>query len=251
MIGSKKIACVIPARLQSSRFPHKIIKNLNGKPLLWWAWNAAKQIPFFDKVIVAVDAKETVQAIDSFDIDYVMTSTSCQCGTDRVIEVMQKRIIDADIWVNWQADEPFINEKMIKQLLAACDEDNVDVWTLRERIFDEREINSVNVAKVVCDSSNFALYFSRSPIPFYRDGGDDKIYYKHIGLFAYTTEALKKISFLSPTPLEQAEKLEQLRFLQNNLRIKLHETDQIVIGVDTVEDLQKAEKMMKNKEVVF
>jgi 3-deoxy-manno-octulosonate cytidylyltransferase (CMP-KDO synthetase) len=249
MIGNKKVICVIPARLKSSRFPKKILKNLGGRPLLQNVWEAAKKVDIFDTVTFAIDSDETKKLLDSFDAKYVMTSVDCQSGTDRLVDVMKQDLFDADIWVNWQADEPFVTYDMIKTLLSSCDSDNSDVWTLKKRIRKTEDICCPNMAKVVCDQNNNAIYFSRSPIPFYRDIGSycsqKQLFYKHIGLFAYRKETLQKIDNFSVTQVEDAEKLEQLRFLHHNLKVKVHETDQEVLGIDTPADLEKAEKILK------
>jgi len=175
-----------------------------------------------------------------------MTPVECISGTHRLTCVMQSNAIKSDIWVNWQADEPFVNKKMIDTLLQTCSKNDADIWTLKKRIKKEEDINSPNIAKVVCDNKGYALYFSRAAIPFYRadDTQITQTYYKHIGIFAYTTEALQKIANGKTSYLENAEKLEQLSFLANNLSIKVHETDQEVVGIDTPKDLQNAEKLI-------
>jgi len=243
MIGSKKIVCIIPARLLSTRFPQKMLKMLYGKPLLEWVWDQANHVSIFDHIAFAIDAQETADVIASFGGAYYMTSRHCPSGTDRLIEVMNQNTIAADIWVNWQGDEPFITEKMIGQLLQSCAYDDSDVWTLKKRITKSEEITSPHVAKVVCDHQDRALFFSRSMIPFYRDAiaEEDKVFYKHVGLYAFTQEALKKIALLPPCAIERAEQLEQLRFLYYNMRIKVHETDQDVFGIDLPEHLVRAE----------
>jgi 3-deoxy-manno-octulosonate cytidylyltransferase (CMP-KDO synthetase) len=225
-----------------------VLTNLADKPLLEWVWNAARSTGFFNEVLFAVDAQETADLIKSFGGQYIMTSPSCATGTDRVIEVMQRTLDKpkVDVWVNWQADEPFISTRLIAQLLTTVNDSTPTLWTLKKRIVHERDITSPNIAKVVCDANGYALYFSRSPIPFYREGFiGEKIYYKHIGLFAYTTKALQKISQLIEGKLEDAEKLEQLRLLEYGLSIQVHETDQEVVGIDTPEDLVRAEKFIK------
>lgn len=247
MSNTIKIACVIPARLKSSRFPGKMLTSIAGKPLLQWVWEAACKVALFDSVVFAIDSEEIARVIQTFGGRFIMTSEQCACGTDRLVEVMQSGKISADIWVNWQGDEPFITESMINQLLKTCSNDTADVWTLKKRIENSEQITSVNVAKVVCDCKGYALYFSRSPIPFHRDllGGfsdvHEQIFYKAVGLYAFTSNALKKISLLETTYLEDAEKLEQLRWLQHGLSIRVHETDREVRGIDTPQDLEAAE----------
>jgi len=247
MINSnKRVACIIPARLQSSRFPKKILANLLDKPLLEWVWNAAHTVSLFDEIVFAIDSQEAADLIQSFGGKFIMTSEKCESGTIRMIEVMQSGKIQADIWVNWQGDEPFITQAMIHDLLQPCD-NTTGMCTLKKLITIEEQIISPNIAKVVSDAQDYALYFSRSPVPYFRDEKDlniilgKKVYYKHVGIYAFSTEALQKISKLGFSELEDAEKLEQLRLLQYNIPIKLHETQQEVMGIDTPEDLRRAE----------
>jgi 3-deoxy-manno-octulosonate cytidylyltransferase (CMP-KDO synthetase) len=239
MIGKKKVACIIPARLKSTRFPRKMLSSLKGKPLLQWVWEKASAVPLFDEVAIAVDAKETETLVRSFGGTCFMTSESCASGTDRLAELLAKKAVDADIWVNWQGDEPFINEQMIVDLLQSCDREESDLWTLKKKIIHREEANNPHIAKIVCDAKGFAL----SQIPFYRDVSDDskKIFYKHVGLYAFTRSALHKILKLQPCEIELAEQLEQLRFLYHNLRIRVHETEHEVFGIDLPEHLVKAE----------
>ena len=240
MLCGKKIACIIPARLKSTRFPRKMLCILKDKPLLQWVWEAAKQVPFFDELAFAIDSEETARLIESFGGSYYLTSEACESGTDRLAELCQSGIVDADIYVNWQGDEPFIQKKMIEELLQSCDKDG-DIWTLKKRITKEEEITSVHIAKVVTDAKECALYFSRSPIPHYREEGE-RIYYKHVGLYAFTKKALLHIATLDHCLLEKAEKLEQLRFLFNHLQIKVHETEGEIFGIDLPEHLVAAER---------
>lgn len=245
-MASKKIVCVIPARLQATRYPKKLLSTLHDRPLLEWVWNAAKKVSLFDEVIFAIDDQELADVIDTFGGQWTMTSKDCQSGTDRIIEIMQRNILSADIWVNWQGDEPFITQSMIEQLLQSSGSNDADVWTLKKQIITAQELTSPKFAKVVSDHNGYALYFSRSMIPAVRDEQDleviikQQIHYKHVGLYAYTTDALKKIALAEACALEEAEKLEQLRFLYHGLRIKMHKTDQEVIGIDTPEDLVRA-----------
>ena len=243
MIGNLKVACIIPARLKSTRFPRKMLSNLRERPLLQWVWEAASAVKLFDEVAFAVDSEETAALIESFGGKYHMTSESCPSGTDRLAELLNRGAVDADIWVNWQGDEPFISEPMILDLLQSCDKEESDLWTLKKKITNPEEAGNPHIAKVVCDHAGFALYFSRSEIPFYRDTDafSKKTFYKHVGLYAYTREALSKISTLLPCEIEQAEQLEQLRFLYNNLRLRVHETEYEVFGIDLPEHLARAE----------
>lgn len=243
MLGAKKVACIIPARLASTRFPEKILKSLAGKPLLQWVWQAAKTVKLFDECHFAIDDVKTAALLESFGASWFMTSKSAECGTDRLVELMDRGILQADIWVNWQGDEPFIHEAMIYDLLQTAEHDqNSDVWTLKKRITEIEQIRAVNIAKVVSDNVGNAIYFSRSPIPYYRDRPLEECeFFKHVGIYAFSTRGLKSIQGISPGPLEDAEKLEMLRFLEQGLKIRLHETMFEVKGIDTPEDLYRAE----------
>jgi len=241
-----KIACVIPARLKSTRFPKKILADLAGKPLIQRVWEAAAAVPLFDSVTCAIDDPETAAVIESFGGTYQMTSVDCPTGTMRLCELAHAGKIDADIVVCWQGDEPFIHTAMIEDLLQTSHTDGADVWTLKKRLRSPQDVASSHVVKVVTDAKGFALYFSRSPIPFYRDEADDaaKVYYKHVGIYAYTMEMLKKASSLPPTPLESAEVLEQLPFLYHGFKVRVHETAHEVRGIDIPEHLAQAEILL-------
>jgi 3-deoxy-manno-octulosonate cytidylyltransferase (CMP-KDO synthetase) len=242
-----KIVCIIPARLKATRFPGKMLASIAGKPLLQWVWDAATKVPYFNDIMFATDTPIIAEHIQQFGGRYVMTSEQCAGGTDRLVEIMQSGKVTADIWINWQGDEPFITTQMIAALIQTCEQDTCDIWTLKKRITDPAQVTSANVAKVVCDARGYALYFSRSPIPFYRDLGGRfadptaQVFYKHIGLYAFTTSALKKIATMGQSSLEDAEKLEQLRWLHYGLSIRVHETDRDVKGIDTPQDLAQAE----------
>ncbi|KKP23888.1 MAG: 3-deoxy-manno-octulosonate cytidylyltransferase [candidate division TM6 bacterium GW2011_GWF2_28_16] len=246
-INKKNIVCIIPARLKSTRFPEKILTNLAGKPLLQWAWDAANKTTLFKEIYFAIDSEKTAKLIDSFGGKYIFTSESCQSGTDRLVEIIHSGKVEADIWVNWQGDEPFITPNMLHSLLETCDHEQADMWTLKKRILLPEQISSPNIAKVVTDSNGYALYFSRSTIPYYRDKDEniEQVYYKHVGIYAYTANALRKIAQLGKCYLEDAEKLEQLRLLYYGFKIKLNETDQEVIGIDTPQDLARAQEYAK------
>ncbi len=248
MIGSKKIVCIIPARLKSMRFPKKMLSMLLGKPLLQWVWESASSVRAFDHVAFAIDSMETGRLIDSFGGTYYMTDENCASGTDRLCEIVKRGLITADVWVNWQGDEPFISEQMIMELLQSC-EDSSDIWTLKKKIERQEEIHSPHFAKVVCDHQGYALYFSRSMIPFYRDPlpEENKVFYKHVGLYAYTTEALRTLAQLKTCDIECAEQLEQLRFLYHRLRLKVHETSHEVFGIDLPEHLTRATLHLEQK----
>lgn len=236
---------MIPARLNSTRFPKKILALLHKKPLIQWVWEKACSISCFNQVVIALDAEETKKIVQSFGADYVMTSQECQTGTDRLIEVMQNCSMQADIWVNWQADEPFINQQMIKDLLQSTPLSDSDIWTLKKKIVNPLDALSSHITKVICNHEGHALLFSRNAIPYYRDQNLPQLYYQHIGLYAFSQEALEKISQLDSCFIEQAEKLEQLRFLFYGLRIRVNETLESSLGIDLPEHLFEAEKYLE------
>lgn len=251
MIREKKVVCVIPARLASSRFPKKVLALLAGKPLVQWAYEGAVNTGFFDQVLCAVDDKETAKAVEAFGGSWKMTPVSCPCGTDRIISLLLNKEIDGDLFVCWQADEPFVPKEMIADLLQTIDQDAASIWTLKKQITAQESL-SPHTVKVVTDSEGMALYFSRSQIPYYRDETDDskKIYYKHIGLYAYTKEALLKLSKMEPTPLELAESLENLRYLESGFSVRVHKTSQKTIGIDLPEHLIAAQQYLDSSVLI-
>jgi 3-deoxy-manno-octulosonate cytidylyltransferase (CMP-KDO synthetase) len=239
-----KIACIIPARLKSTRFPRKMVASLAGKPILEWVWQAAKEVALFDTITFAIDSPEVASLIESFGGTYHMTSPDCRSGTMRLAELHSLGKIKADIWVNWQGDEPFIHTAMIKDLLQSIDDGN-DIWTLKKKVTCLAGISSPHIAKVVTDSHGRALYFSRSTIPFHRDiAPKEDSFFKHIGIYAFTSDALAKISSLEPSFLEEAEQLEQLSFLYHGLKLRVHETQHDVFGIDLPEHLAQAEQYL-------
>lgn len=252
MYKNKKIICVIPARLASFRFPEKMLVSLHGRPLLSWVWDAAKKVTVFDDVIFAVDDQRLLDCVESFGGKGILTSVDCQCGTDRLVELVVDKKIDADVFVNWQGDEPFIHEAMILDLLQTIDQPGQDVWTLKTRISKAAEIQERN-AKVVTAQDGRAITFSRAPIPCVRDTTNLEellalgLYYKAVGIYAFTAKALKLIATMGNSQLEQVEKLEMLRWLDYGLPVFVHETAYEVFGIDTPEDLAKAEKFLLEK----
>ena len=244
-----RIICIIPARLASTRFPKKILQILGQKPILQWTYEAALRTECFDEVAIALDSIEAAEAVESFGGKYFMTSPDCESGTDRLVELMQKKLIEGDIWVNWQGDEPFIHKTMIENLLQTTHDRKFDIWTLKKQITILSEIEMSHICKVVTDQEGKALYFSRSPIPYCRDKENlhNTPYFRHIGIYAFTQHALEKISLLKPSSLERAEMLEQLRFLSHGLQIQVHETIYDTIGIDLPEHLLHAEEWIASK----
>jgi 3-deoxy-manno-octulosonate cytidylyltransferase (CMP-KDO synthetase) len=237
-----KILGVIPARLESTRMHRKALRPICGHPMIAWVYHRARQAPSLDRLLVATDSEEIQAFCRASGIPVVMTSAQHRSGTDRIVEVMGCE--PAETYVNIQGDEPMVTAEHIELMLRPFRENPATrVSTLKVLISPEEAQNPNNV-KVVTDASGRALYFSRAPIPF----DPDELHrgrarcYKHLGLYAYTAEALRLFSKLPPSELEQAEKLEQLRFLENGIPIIVVETAHDTIGVDTEEDLRKVEE---------
>ena len=235
---------VIPARFGSSRFPGKVLADLFGKPLIQWTWEAVRTSSVLKKVIIACDNEEVFNVCKNFGAEVVYTSPQIKSGTDRICEVAKN--IDAEIIVNIQADEPLIRGSMIDDLVVTVAGDpQVKVATLIKEITDLSEVHSPDVVKVVIDRHNFALYFSRSVIPYYREKNSAQKYYKHLGIYAYRKDFLFVFKNLKSSFLEEAEKLEQLRILEAGYKIKTVLTVFDTIGVDTPQDLEKVKEYLK------
>lgn len=236
-----RIIGVIPARLGSQRLPGKVLREIQGKILVEQVYTRARLSPLLDELWVAADSPEVVSACEKKSIPVLLTSDQHPSGTDRIHEVMQKKA--ADIYVNIQGDEPLVRPEHIEALLKPFFENPpVRVSTLKTKISREAAAPP-NIVKVVADQKDGALYFSRSLLPFDRDSQGGPVF-KHLGFYAYTAEALEKFHKLSPSPLEQREKLEQLRFLENQIPIYVSETPFDTIGVDTEEDLQRVAALL-------
>jgi 3-deoxy-manno-octulosonate cytidylyltransferase (CMP-KDO synthetase) len=226
---------VIPARLASTRLPRKVLREIAGRPLVWHVWESARRARALDRVLVATDAAEVMAACARLDIPAMLTRADHASGTDRVWEVAQQH--PADVYVNIQGDEPLVTERHLELLVAPFRRRaETQVTTLCIRA-TAPELPNPNVNKVVRDGEGRALYFSKHPIPYDRDGIEPPRY-KHIGLYAYRAAALDRFHRLPPSPLECAERLEQLRFLENGIPIHVEETDEPTVGVDTEEDLR-------------
>jgi 3-deoxy-manno-octulosonate cytidylyltransferase (CMP-KDO synthetase) len=242
------IVGIIPARFASSRLMGKPLANIGGKPMIQHTYNSARKSKLLDKVIIAVDDEKVFQVVKSFGAEVFMTPKECASGSDR-IAIVTEQIPDAHIIVNIQGDEPFIKGKMIDQAIEPLLFDKkVNLSTLARRITDVEELKSPTVVKVVFDYCNFAMYFSRSAIPFVRDARTNlervqsAEIYKHIGLYVYRRESLLKFTTLRPTDLEQIEKLEQLRFLEHGFNMKIVVTEYDSLSVDTPRDLEVARR---------
>lgn len=238
------IAIIIPARYASTRLPGKPLMEVGGKPIIQWVYEKAKQSKFAEDVIVATDDKRIYDAVHKFGGKVEMTSPNHKSGSDRIFEVVSKDPL-IKIAVNVQGDEPLITPESIDSAISALKKDqNADISTLIREIDDENEIQNPNVVKVVFDNNENAMYFSRSPIPFHRNTGKSKNY-AHIGLYAYKRKALEKMTKLPQSSLEMAESLEQLRALQNGMKIKISIVDYKPVGIDTKEDLAEFRKIIE------
>lgn len=236
-----KVLGVIPARLASSRLPRKVLREIAGRPMICHVYERARKAPSLADLVVATDAKEVMAVCERHGIPAVMTSPDHPSGTDRVWEVAQSR--PADVYVNIQGDEPLLTPGHVERLIQPFREaPDTQVSTLCIRARDE-ELENPNVNKVVRDVRGRALYFSKYPIPYDRDGRG-VVRFKHAGFYAYTRAALDAFHRLPPSPLELTERLEQLRFLENGIPIVVVETDEPTIGVDTEADLAAVEAFL-------
>jgi 3-deoxy-manno-octulosonate cytidylyltransferase (CMP-KDO synthetase) len=260
MPTESKVVAIIPARWASTRFPGKPLAQIKNKPMIQWVVEQAQKASRISDVIVATDDDRILSAVTGFGGKAVMTSQDHVSGSDRIAEVASG--LNCDIVVNIQGDEPLIPPENIDQVVACLDKNPaLNVATLMMAAHTSDEITDPNVVKVVADQKGRALYFSRSAIPFHRDEWRDGLpisiskvqeegvprVYKHIGLYAYTRPFLLEFTRMSPTPLEQLEKLEQLRILEHGYPIQVEITEKISIGVDQVEDLEKIERYLEKQ----
>lgn len=239
-----KTIAVIPARYNSTRFPGKLMEVLGDKTIITTTYQNVVETGLFDEVFVATDSEMIFDEITRNGGKAVMTGQH-ETGSDRIAEAVQN--IDCDIVINVQGDEPFLKKEPLKQLIDVFTNDEkkeISLASLKIQLKESEEIQNPNNVKVITDNNGFALYFSRSVIPFHRDLDFEVKYYKHIGVYAFRKEALLKFSSLEMTPMEISEKLEQLRYLENGMKIRLVETDFVGIGIDTPEDLEKAKTLI-------
>ena len=251
-----KISAVIPARYASTRFEGKALADIMGKPMVQHVYERTARATLVSEVIVATDDERIAAAVRAFGGRVELTSHAHETGTDRLAEVAAR--LDSDLIVNVQGDEPLIEPAMIDEAIAPlADDPAISMGTLKSRIKSLHDFLSPNVVKVVTDWEGFALYFSRSPLPNFRDKWNDLkdekfasgklLCYKHVGLYVYRREFLLQYAQMSPTYLELAEKLEQLRVLENGYRIKVVETEHESIGVDTPGDLEMVLDRLKSR----
>ena len=250
-----KCIAIIPARYASTRFPGKPLAILGGKPVIQHVYEQVSSV--LDEVYVATDDERIYNKVLEFGGRVVMTSPNHKSGTDRIEEAANKIGTDADIIINVQGDEPFIHPSQIRSLIACFDEPTTQIATLGKPFGADADmslIDNPNSPKIAVDNNGFALYFSRSVIPYIRgtehaEWAGNYPFLKHLGVYAYRTNVLREITKLPQSSLELAESLEQLRWLQNGYRIRVGTTDIETVGIDTPEDLKKAEKVLLERNI--
>lgn len=243
-----KFIAIIPARYASTRFPGKPLAMLGGKPVIQRVYEQA--ISVLGEAYVATDDERIFHTVTDFGGKAVMTRTDHKSGTDRIEEAVEKLATDADVIINIQGDEPFVQASQLQALMQLFDDPETQIGTLGKPFENMEAVDNPNSPKIVCDRRGFALYFSRSVIPHVR--GKERAewiehfpYLKHLGLYAYRREVLREVTQLPQTPLELAESLEQLRWLENGYRIRVGLTDVETVGIDTPADLERAEEFLR------
>jgi 3-deoxy-manno-octulosonate cytidylyltransferase (CMP-KDO synthetase) len=239
-----KAIAIIPARLESTRLPRKILRPINGRPMLAHVYQATRACSALADIIVATDSEEIADVCHANGWNVRMTSSSHRSGTDRVHEVAQS--VAADVYINVQGDEPLARREHLDALLRLMANEDVQAGTLKTPC-TANDIDNPNAVKVVTARDGKALYFSRSTVPFDRDGTGTVRYFKHLGFYAYRKPALDSFCLWPESQLERSERLEQLRFLDNGVAIHVAETPFDTIGVDTEDDLQRAEKILGSR----
>lgn len=245
-----KVIAVIPARYASTRFPAKLMQDLCGAPVIVRTYQSAVQTQLFDEVFVVTDSQEIYDVIFHHGGKAIRSQGVHESGSDRIAEAVAD--LEADIVVNIQGDEPFVDREPLAQVIAVFENDlnqSIDLASLMFEITDPNEINNPNNVKVVVDDLGFALYFSRSLIPYPREINVGVRYMKHVGVYAFRKQALLAFAQLPMRPLEASEKLEQLRYLEYGKRIRMVETTHVGIGIDTPEDLEKARLLWEKTEL--
>ena len=234
------VVAVIPARYAATRFHGKLMQMLGNKPVIHHVYENTRNTGLFSDVFVVTDSPIIYDEITRIGGKAIMSKKEHESGSDRIAEAIAER--NVDIIVNVQGDEPFIKKEPLEKIVRLFDDPSVEVASLMRKI-SKQEAENPNNVKVVTDKSGYALYFSRSSIPFQRDSGSDAGYFLHVGVYAYKKEALIKFTLWPQSELEKIEKLEQLRYLENGMRIKMAETLYNNIAIDTPEDLEKAKKI--------
>lgn len=242
MVG--QTAIIIPARYGSSRLEGKPLLKACGKTIIQWVWEKAKACPKIDRVIVATDDERIFNTCKAFGAEVEMTSTEHKSGSDRIAEVANRHP-EISYIINLQGDEPLIEQANIELVRKGVVEDkDADISTLVREIKEKEEVNNPNLVKCVFDFNNYAMYFSRSKIPYERNENKTK-FYGHLGIYGYKKESLFKMTKLPQAPYEMAESLEQLRVLQNGMKIKVSVVENVPVGIDTIEDFEKFKAMVE------
>lgn len=246
-MASPRICAVIPARHASTRFPGKPLALIAGRPMVEHVWRRCQESLAFHEVLVATDDERIRRAVERFGGTAVMTSSECATGTDRVAEVARSRS-GVDIWVNVQGDEPLLDPKALETLAGLFTDPEVHMGTL-VRPLEAAEVSNPNVVKAVLALNGDALYFSRAPLPFIREPSAEGSVQRwaHIGLYGYRHETLLRLASLPPTPMEEAEKLEQLRALENGMHIRCGQVHWSTVAVDIPEDVARVEAVMHSQ----
>ena len=242
-----KIIAVIPARYQASRFPGKLMQVLGEKTVIATTYQNVVETGLFDEVFVATDSEIIFEEINKIGGNAVMTGEH-ETGSDRIAEAV--RDIECDIVVNVQGDEPFLKTEPLKQLISVFNDDfeeKISLASLKIQLKNVEEIENPNNVKVITDNDGFALYFSRSVIPYPREIHPDVAYFKHIGVYAFRKNALLNFAQLPMKPLEISEKIECIRYLEYGMKIKMIETDFVGVGIDVPEDLEKARAILQTR----
>ena len=240
----EKIIIIIPSRLASTRLPNKPLAMIAGKTMIQRVYEQAQKASI-GEVVIAIDGEEIANEIKKFGGKYILTNPDLPSGTDRIYSAYKLLKQDFDIIVNVQGDLPNIDPKVINECVQLALKSDCDIATVASKISDISEINNPNVVKIALAQNDLALYFSRSPIPFSKNINDD--YFHHIGIYAYKKDALEKFINLSPSPLEKRESLEQLRALENGMKIAVKIVDAHPLSVDTQEDLDKVINLIKSQ----
>lgn len=244
--SSHKIIAMIPARFEASRFPGKLMQDLNGKTVISRTYEAAVKTGLFNDVFVVTDSDVIFEEIEKAGGKALKSKKEHECGSDRIAEAVEN--MDVDIVVNVQGDEPLIDKESLSKLLEIFEKDtegNIDLASLKTPMYESDEITSPNNVKVITNKDNLALYFSRFPLPYPRDPNSGVTYYKHIGVYAFRKQALMDFYNLPMLHLEATEKIECIRYLEYGKNIKMVETNFKGIGIDTPEDLEKVRKIFK------
>ncbi len=242
-----KVIAMIPARYGATRFPGKLMADLGGKPVIVRTYEATLATKLFDEVYVVTDSEIIKGVVEQNGGQAIMSIKEHECGTDRIAEAVEN--LDVDIVVNVQGDEPFVKKEPLQKVVdvfKGADADKIDLASLMQEMNDWKDITDPNYVKVIVDQDDFALYFSRSPIPYPRDKDAGAKYYEHIGVYAFRKQAILDFYRLPMRSLEATEKVECIRFLEYGKNIKMVETGYMGIEIDTPEDLEKASKYFKD-----